>query len=51
MARVALDAGEAESNIGVVAGTERPVTAPHLSARRRRTNSRDTTHTEKSTSS
>jgi DNA-binding MarR family transcriptional regulator len=48
MARVALDSGAVESCIGVVAGTEQPVAAPHLSARRR-ADTRHTTPPEKST--
>ncbi|MFJ6002280.1 MarR family winged helix-turn-helix transcriptional regulator [Arthrobacter sp. NPDC092385] len=51
MARVALDSGAVESCIGVVADTEQPVASPHLSARRRRADVRDTTPPEKSTPS
>ncbi|MHA7240785.1 MarR family winged helix-turn-helix transcriptional regulator [Arthrobacter sp. TMS1-12-1] len=48
MARVALDAGDVESCIGVVTAAGQPKAAPHLSARRRRAGARDTTQTEKS---
>ncbi len=50
MARVALDAGDAESCIGTPAGAGQPVPAVP-SSRRRRTDADDTTPTEKSTPS
>lgn len=51
MARVALDAGDAESCIGSPAGAEQPVVAPDSPPPRRRTDVRDSAPTEKSTPS
>ncbi|WP_394250429.1 MarR family winged helix-turn-helix transcriptional regulator [Arthrobacter pityocampae] len=50
LARVALDAGDVESCIGVVAGTGQPMTAQHHSVGRRPVDALDASPTEKSAS-